>query len=166
MSNAKHLQLGLGSIRKTCQNVSMTSVGFAPATQTFATDLSQRIQEVRLFSNPVCVLLDNFFAGAITAYNEWIAPLCFAVNANVVVVLFEVYHCCTRLGPREEIVCHPIYLYWNLWGFVATRPHRFQHRTVGEVPCLLLYDATVTTLQVQILQLTYGLPNCLSFLTS
>lgn len=116
MSNAKHLQLGLGSIRKTCQNISMTCVGLAPATQSFATDFPQRIQEMRLFSNPVCILLNNFFSGTVATNNEWVAPLCFAVNANIIVVLFEVYHCSARLGPGEEIVCHTIYLYWDLWG--------------------------------------------------
>lgn len=44
-------------------------------------------------------------------------------------------------------------------GQCATRPHRSQHRTVGEVPCLISYDASVTTLQVQILQLTYSATN-------
>ena len=94
----------------------MTGMRFAPATQALSLDLSQCVKKVWLLGNPVSILLDYFFTGAIAPHNKRIAPLGLAVDANVVVFLFEVHHSCARFGPREKIVRHTIYLADMIWS--------------------------------------------------
>lgn len=84
----------------------MAGLGMAPAAKALALELMQGIHEVLLLDDPIGKLTNALLTSAVLAYDVGIAPLGFAVDADVIVVLLEVYHRGARRRPREEIVLH------------------------------------------------------------
>ena len=113
MSIVSHLLTRTTGIRKFGKDLTVASIGMAPASKALALELVQSFHEVLLLHDPFGELLDALFAGTVLANNEWIAPLGLAVDPDVVVVLLEVHYRGRRWGPGEEIVRHTIYLCGN-----------------------------------------------------